>query len=87
MILEKKISSYKTRMILTISNLDKQDPGSYVCVSGKLVFGEYEENFRAVIFSIRKAFFLLPKYLLKENKKNIMLFFHRKSTGKQKPYD
>lgn len=33
-ILEKKISSYKTRMILTINNLDQQDAGSYVCVSG-----------------------------------------------------
>lgn len=35
MILEKKISSYKTRMILTINNLNQQDTGSYVCVSGK----------------------------------------------------
>lgn len=35
MIHEKKISSYKTRMILTINNLNQQDAGSYVCVSGK----------------------------------------------------
>lgn len=33
---EKKISSYKTRMILTINNLSRHDDaGSYVCVSGK----------------------------------------------------
>lgn len=35
MIHEKKISSYKTRMVLTIHNLNQQDAGSYVCVSGK----------------------------------------------------
>lgn len=36
-ILEKRISSYKTRMILTISNLNQHDAGSYVCVSGRRI--------------------------------------------------
>lgn len=34
-ILEKKISDYHTRMILTINNLNQYDAGSYVCVAGK----------------------------------------------------
>jgi hypothetical protein len=53
MILEKKISSYKTRMILTINNLNQQDVGSYVCVSGKseekIVETRRWRRFRAVI--------------------------------------
>lgn len=46
---EKKISSYKTRMILTIHNLNQQDAGSYVCVSGKIMvlflFEQHERSF------------------------------------------
>ena len=36
-ILERKISSYQLRMILTINNLNQQDDGNYVCVSGKRI--------------------------------------------------
>lgn len=32
---EQKYSQYKTRMILTINNLELYDAGSYVCVSGE----------------------------------------------------
>lgn len=44
MILEKRISSYKTRMILTINNLNQQDVGSYVCVSGRKRWSEWEAD-------------------------------------------
>lgn len=34
-IVDEKVSQYRTRMILTINNLDQHDAGNYVCVSGE----------------------------------------------------
>lgn len=87
MIHEKKISSYKTRMILTINNLNQQDAGSYVCVSGKTfcILLRVEPNFRAVIFLsfFRRGLSGVEEIMLEEskNKAHVFFLFHRKSTG------